>query len=187
MRVIFLALAMSCPAAAEDLELEPRFDLRQESAGGVTIIAVLNRATGAFSIASGEGDLDLLEGDAARQAFKMIFGGENLDQEPSDPGDHRAPGRSGRGIVVHKMDYEEDDGDPLFENEVRVIKRHARDFGEQDEFPGDAAFEPDRDDARREIKLLGTDRREAANFIDEADGLDADEKAAMKEAAGVAE
>ncbi|NWG92207.1 MAG: hypothetical protein HXY21_06815 [Parvularculaceae bacterium] len=186
MRALFILLALSCPAAAETGEPGPRFDLREERAGGVTTIAVLNRATGAFAVASGQADLDLLAGDAAMEALRTILGGDALDRAPSD--------RS-RGIVVHKMDYDEDKSDPLSENEVRLVRRHARDDLDEGELPGGGGFAPDGghllaedgESARRDIRILGTDRREALKFIDAAEGLDADEKAAMKAAIGVAE
>ena len=191
MRALIIALAISCPAAAKTAEPEPRFDLRQESKDGATMIAVLNRATGAFAIASGEGDLDLLDGEAATKALKTILADENSDLGPADLRSEAAPVRKSRGIVVHKMDYEEDSRDPLAENEARVVKRHARDFEDADEFLGGVSSEPDGeqlladDDARRDVRIFGADRRETAKFIDAADGLDADEKAAMKAAVGV--
>jgi hypothetical protein len=91
------------------------------------------------------------------------------------------------------MDYEEDSRDPLAENEARVVKRHARDFEDADKFLGGASSGPDGeqllsdDDARREVRIFGADRQETAKFIDAADGLDADEKAAMKAAVGLAD
>jgi hypothetical protein len=157
------------------------------------MVAVLSRATGAFAIASGEGDLDLLDGEAATKALKTIFADESSDLRPADLRNEAAPGRRSRGIVVHKMDYEEDSRDPLAENEARVVKRHARDFEDADEFLGGASSEPDGeqlladDDVRREVRILGADRRETEEFIDAADGLDADEKAAMKAAVGLAD
>jgi hypothetical protein len=193
MRALIIALAISCPVAAETAEPEPHFDLRQESKDGATMIAVLNRATGAFAIASGEGDLDLLDGEAATKAFKTTFAGESSDQGTPNLGGKAAPGRRSRGIVVHKMDYEEDSRDPLAENEARVVKRRARDYEDADKFLGGASSGPDGeqllsdDDARREVRIFGADRRETAKFIDAADGLDADEKAAMKAAVGLAD
>lgn len=187
----FLASAafLSAPALAAG------FDLRLDEADGLKTVAVTNAATGAFAIASGAGALDLLEGEAAKSAFDSLSAREDIDiRLDGDDADfdleHDAEGK--RRIIIHKMDYDEDMSGAEESREVRITKRRKteRDAGGSI-LDQERVIETEIDEGsngakrRRAIRIIGADAAEAAKFVDDIDGLEAGEKAAMKAAVGL--
>lgn len=196
MRIVVLAavssLALAFPAAAS----EPTFELRLDQENGQRIISVANEKNGAYAVAAGGEDLRVLEGSQAEAAFKRprATPGAGLDFHDADR-EHDGSGK--RKIVVHKMDYDEDQSGDDDTREVRIIKRreNATMPGEEGEIEdeADAADDidldlPDGDGSLRERRILyvnAADETAAAKFIDRIKGLDDNEKAAMKEAVGL--
>lgn len=191
MRLFLLAAASICASGAA-AAAEPEFELRLDQKDGARTAAVENSRTGAFAVAAGAEELDLLKGAAAKAAMARLRVRPDID---IDLGDDDADASGKRKIVIHKMDYDEDEAGDDEKREVRVIKRHRR-KGDDDASIGveietdahpDQALSDDggRVDKRRVILIRGADAEEAASFIDQIDGLDQSEKAAMKEAVGI--
>jgi hypothetical protein len=182
-------------AAAAD---EGAYELRLDQKNGERTIAVSNAATGAFVVAAGGKSLDLLSSKEAEAAINRLKNGPDLDIELGDDKDDRK-------IIIHKMDYDDgDETDKDDKREVRILKRHQRDDASADEDRDGAgedesdslfSMELDGDDdasdgedgvkERRILFIKGAGEKTAAKFIDRIDGLEADEKAAMKEAVGL--
>lgn len=191
MRLFLLAAASICVSGGA-VASEPEFELRLDQKNGARTVAIENSKSGAFAVAAGAKELDLLEGDAATAAMARLRARPDIDIDLRDE-DADASGK--RKIVIHKMDYDEDEADDEEKREVRVIKRHRRE-GDDDaeidiEAETDAGLDQDlsdddgRTEERRVILIKGAGAEKAASFIDKIDGLDAAEKAAMKEAVGI--
>ncbi len=191
MRLFLLAAASICASGAAAAS-EPEFELRLDQKNGARTVAVENSKTGAFAVAAGAEELDLLDGGAAKAAMARLRARPDID---IDLGDDGADASGKRKIVIHKMDYDEDEAGDEEKREVRVVKRHQRksddDAGIDIEVETGADFDQDLsdDDARveerRVILIRGAGAEKAASFIGKIDGLDDDEKAAMKEAVGI--
>lgn len=185
-------------AAAAD---KGSFELRLDQTNGERTIAVSNLASGAVAVAAGGKRLDLLSARDADAAIKRLKQGPDLGIERrKDSNGDSSDDRAERKIIIHKMDYDDGDKPGATDNrEVRILKRHQRetdsaDDGADDEGSDDLfSMELDGDDeggddAVRERRILfinGAGAVSAAKFIDKIDGLEADEKAAMKEAVGL--
>lgn len=191
MRLFLLAAASMC-ASGTAVASEPEFELRLDQKNGERTVAVENSKTGAFAVAAGAEELNLLEGGAAKAAMARLRSRPDID---IDLGDDDADASGKRKIVIHKMDYDEDDAGDEEKREVRVIKRHHR-KGDDDaeiniEVEADAEIDHDLSDddlrveERRVILIKGAGAEKTASFIDKIDGLDDDEKAAMKETVGI--
>jgi hypothetical protein len=185
------ALVFLAGAAAAD---EGPYELRLDQKNGERTIAVSNAVSGAFAVAAGGKRLDLLSSKDAEAALKRLKNGPDLDIDLGGEKDERK-------IVIHKMDFDDGDGDAADDSEVeddsnpevRILKRHQRD--DDDVSPDDGlsddlfSMQIDGDDdavlERRIMLIKGAGARTAATFIDKIDGLEADEKAAMKDAAGL--
>ena len=197
MKVLTLLAISSLALAGHAAAADAKFDLRFDQESGQRTISVANSLNGAFAVAAGREDLDLLKGADAEVAFKRLRARPDVDIEFDDRDadrEHDAAGK--RKIVIHKMDYDEDDSGDDEKREVRIIRRHRPDA----DASGDASLEggPETDDEmefeladgrspteRRVIYINAADRPAAAKFIDRIKGLDDAEKAAMKEAVGL--
>ncbi len=186
------ALCLISNAVADTGADRGAYELRLDQKNGDRTIAVSNVASGALAVAAGGKRLDLLTPENAAAALKRLKNGSDLDIRPDDDGDKRK-------IVIHKMGF--DDGEETGENdnrEIRILKRPQR---EDDDSKSDTdsddlfSMELDSDDEaasgdeaiqeRRILFIKGAGAKTAAKFIDKIDGLEADEKAAMKEAVGL--
>ena len=146
------------------------------------------------AVAAGGAALDLIEGDAAQKAFRKLnafpdldLGGDEIDAERDASGK--------RKIIVHKMDYEEDQSGDSETTEARIVKRPER--KSDDGFAFDLDDDSDETDAvhlsrspdsggdRRIIYINGADADAANRFIDKISGLEPAERAAMKRAVGL--
>lgn len=188
-----LALAGAAAAAPE-----ATFDLRLDQKNGERAISVANDHTGAFAVAAGGAELDLLEGDEAKAAFERLRARPDIDIDlEGDAADPERDAQGKRKIVIHKMDYDEAEtvGDET--REVRIIKRAPRDAKSADDAGAEDAPDEEGDleidilddsepsTARRVIFITAADKTAAAKFIDKIKGLDEAEKSAMKEAVGL--
>lgn len=192
---LIVAASLFCLASAA-AAAEPAFNLRLEQKDGDRKVAVSNAATGAFAVAAGGKELDLLAGDDARAVLKRLNAEPDLEIEPGedDPFAHAEDGK--RKIIVHKMDYDEDETGDEEKREIRIVKRHHRKSGDD---AADIDIENEGDDdvhiavhsdgpsrsERRVIVITGADAGAAVKFIDQIEGLDAREKQSMKSAVGL--
>ena len=198
MKLVMLAAISSLALASGAGASEPTFDLRLDQENGARTIAVANDRNGAFVVAAGREELDLLDGAEADAAYKRLRAEPDLDIDFHDEdagSEHDATGK--RKIIVHKMDYDEDETGADEKREVRVIKRHKRavqsgdDAGLEDELAAGDDIELDLADddgstaERRIIYIKAADAGAAVKFIDGLKGLEDSEKAAMKEAVGL--
>jgi hypothetical protein len=188
MLAVVSSLALAGAAAASDAT----FDLRLDQKDGERTISVANERTGAFAVAAGHEELDLLEGDGAEAAFKRLKASPDIDIDLRGADDGKEFDGSGkRKIVIHKMDYDEDETGDAERREVRIVKRHQRDADAEDEIDNEDEIEIDLpgDDAstteRRVILINAADAKSAVKFIDRIKGLDDAERAAMKESVGL--
>lgn len=191
--LVIAALSFFCAASAA--AAPPGFDLRFDQTGGARLVSVANARTGAFVAAAGGGSLDLLEGDAAQIALDRLNTLLDLDLGGDEAnGERDASGK--RKIIVHKMDYDEDQSGDSASPETRIITRQKNggdgqyafdlndDSGEAGTVHLSAA--PDACGAdRRLIYINGADAAAAAKFIDKIAGLEPAERAAMKRAVGL--
>jgi hypothetical protein len=193
MKRLLTAAASALVLASADAASQPAYDIRLDSKDGQTAVSVVNNRTGAFAVAAGGEQLDLLAGDDAKAAFERLKTQPDIDmhKEHSD-GEHGK-----RKIIVHKMDYEEDDAGDEEKREVRVIKRHKNKADKADDVEIETTIDIEDDldieltddssekNERRIILINAADGKAAAKFIDGVKGLDNDEKAAMKAAVGL--
>ncbi len=169
------------------------FTLVIEEKDGIQTLAVSEVKSGALAVAIGSDDLKIVDGAAAQTIVARLLladacdagfaGGENPDVKPR--------------VVIHKMDYDEDPTHVGAERETRIAPRDR--FETDGEISGlnrsgknvageteDAALISGRGTNRMRItRITGANDAEASRFIDDAAGLDADEKAALKEALGL--
>lgn len=198
MKVLMLAAVSSLALAGAAAASEATFDLRLDQENGNRTISVANDRNGAFAVAAGREELDLLKGADADAAFKRLRAKPDIDIDfhgkDADP-EHDAAGK--RKIIIHKMDYDEDETGDGEKSELRIIKRHRRDAqsgddaGVEDDLDAEDDMDLDLPDdsgsmtERRIIYINAADKSAAAKFIDRIKGLDDNEKAAMKEAVGL--
>lgn len=150
----------------------PKFELRLDERDGERVVAVVNLATGASVVVAGAATLDLLDDKSAEKALARLKGEPDLDFRSGD-------GRI--GITVHKMDYDEDQRPEVERGERRIAVANGRNASAI--APGDTAL--DEDGVRRIIYIRGAGSAEALKFIEDIEGLEFDERRAMKEAAGL--
>lgn len=193
MKRLFTAAASALTLASAAAASPPAYDLRFDRQDGQTTVSVANNQTGAFAVAAGAGELDILAGDDAKAAFERLKTQPEIDmhKEHSD-GDHGK-----RKIIVHKMDYDEDDTGDEEKREVRIIKRHKNKADKADDVELETAIEIEDDlevelmddgsgkNERRIILINAADAKAAAKFIDGIKGLDNAEKSEMKAAVGL--
>ncbi len=195
MGVLVISAVFSLSTVAAGAMDAPNFELMLDDRNGEKTFAVRNAATGAFAIAEGGDDLQLLSGEEAKSAFAVIDAQNDIDINlDGDKAARNAKGK--RKIVIHKMDYEEDENDIRADKEVRIVTRRENGKDDDREIIIETGDDSDRDmvilngdaddgEKRRVIRIMGADPGEAAKFIDDENGLDADEKAAMKAAVGL--
>lgn len=165
------ALGLSVAAGAS----AARFELRLDQKDGERLVAVVNLASGGGAVAAGRDRLDLLSDRDAQKTLARLRG------EPDIEGEQRA---ERGGIVVHKMDYDESAGPEADLNERRV-RRGDRSAGRGGDGIPAGGEDRKQDAERRIIYIRGADAAEAVKFIDDIAGLDDDERAAIKSAAGL--
>ncbi len=194
MKLRLIAAASALTLASAAAASPPAYDLRLDSQDGQTTVSVANSRSGAFAVATGAGELDLLEGDTAKAAFERLRNQPEIDfhGEGADA-DHDGK----RKIIVHKMDYDEDDTGDEEKREVRIIKRHKNKADKADDVEFETAIEIEDDldieltddgsgkNERRIILINVADAKAATKFIDGIKGLDNAEKAEMKAAVGL--
>ena len=149
-----------------------KFELRLDERNGERVVAVIDLATGTSVVAAGGETLDLLADKDAGKALARLRGEPDLDFRSME---------SRIGVTVHKMDYDEDPVFAVDRGERRIAGgggRNASAFA-----PGDTALEED--SVRRIIYIRGAGSAEALKFIDDIEGLEFDERRAMKEAVGL--
>lgn len=169
------------------------YELRLNEIGGRTTLAISVPATGTYAIAAGAEDLHVLEDAEAKAAFDRLTRTDNPHGESAELGGAEET----RKIVIHKMDYDEDIAGSEESHEVRVVQRISRSYDDDEIFAetprmdesGSIWVEKEKDTGRegrrRFIRVFGADADEAAGFIDGARGLNAAEKAAMKNTVGL--
>ncbi|MEK7264628.1 MAG: hypothetical protein AAB227_00890 [Pseudomonadota bacterium] len=196
MKALMLAAVSSLTLAGAAAASDATYELRLDQKNGERTISVANDLNGAFAVAAGREALDLLEGEEADAALKRLRAGPEIDfhHEDADP-EHDASGK--RKIVIHKMDYDEDETGDSEKREVRIIKRREIDVqsgdGEgvedgleaEDDMDLDLADDTGSMSERRIISINAAGKAAATKFIDRIKGLDDAEKAAMKEAVGL--
>lgn len=164
-----IALAVLSPALAAS---GPKFELRLDEQNGERVVAVIDLATGASVVAAGGETLDLLADKDAGKALARLKGEPDLDLRSME---------SRIGVTVHKMDYDEDQSLEFAGRRRRITDASGRNAGAL--APGDTALEED--GVRRIIYIRGAGPAEALKFIDDIEGLEFDERRAMKEAVGL--
>jgi hypothetical protein len=208
-----LFAAMAALAVA-DAPAAGGYELRLSEENGVRTIAVSGGA-GRLAAARGGETLDLLpraEAEAAWKAFAMPDAPDVIAWK-SAAGDgeediviHRREKKTGadadetvkkeKRVIIHKSGEESDEEIVRLEDSEDVVAFEDDDLA----FLGDdeegrkvrriVRIEKDGDGAadgelRRFIRIDGAKAKDAARFIDDAKGLDAAERTAMKKAAGV--
>lgn len=203
------AAASSTVAAGEAVRAEGGFELRLSEEGGVRTIGV-SGSDGRLAVARGADTLDILpaaDAQAAWKAFAMPEAPDAIEWSGDEAGD-------AEDVVLRRTIKKKDDGAEPRNVEKRVIVRK-REGGEDIRIEGGDALDLDDDDIafiedlgdgakvrkvirieksgeagaesdrRRLIRIDGAKAKDAARFIDEAKGLDASERAAMKTAVGI--
>lgn len=159
------------------------FDLRLDETQGGRVAALSVIGSDLFVVAAGREDLAILASEEAAAALSLLKKNEDFAVLLGG-GDAAAPTRNaatGARIVVHKMDYAEDLANDPDSRELRVVSGAGRN---QDSASGpDDTATPG--PASRVIRIFGADEPAALRFIEALEGLDADEKAEMREAIGL--
>jgi len=208
------APAFAAPATTgkEAPSAKDAFELRLSEADGVRTIGV-SRGDGRIAVARGGEVLDILpatDAQAAWAAFPTpqapdeILWTEDKDGGAEDilirrkvrkPEDGAEPQKSEKRVIIRKG--EDADGEPV----ARIETDEALEIDDEGmiflEGPGDGKTvrkivriekndaDSGADTRRRLIRIDGAKAKDAARFIDDAKGLDASERAAMKKAVGL--
>ncbi len=172
--------------------LASTFDLSLDEANGERTVVVARPNGGAFSVAIGGKDLTVLTGEDADRARALLKKVGTPGDEAADDGALRK-----KKIVIHKMSVDDESADAPAEGggevEVRILRKSQSGPREESGLPDSDTLltdpqpkDPERTDMRqRVLRLIGADAAEAIKFIDDTQGLDAGEKAAMKAAVGL--
>ena len=179
-RPVFALSAAIFAAAAANAQEPGRFELRLEEKDGARMAAVINLLDGGSAVAVGGATLDLLGDRDAQKTAKRLQAQTGIDIDGAVEGvSGEAPAQS-RKILVHRMDYDEAENVASASPEERAYRPHQR---KGRGVPDDMSLRED--GVRRIIYVKGAGATEAAKFIDDIQGLEDDEKAAMKEAVGL--
>lgn len=179
---LFAALlsAAALTATAAGAQSAGSFELRFEARDGARMAAVVNLRNGGSAVAVGRETLDLLSDKDAQKTIQRLHAQSEIEIDGAIEGAPAEATGETREILIHRMDYDEADNVAPKGAEERVYRPHRKSAGDS---LGDMSLEQDA--VRRIVYVKGAGEAEAAKFIDDLDGLEDDEKSAMKEAVGL--